>query len=302
MKIGHIIILTGLLCCSLKAGAQLSSVKNALQSISQGKKATVGIAVYDFERGDTLTLYNSIHFPMQSVYKVHLALAVLKKVDAGLLSLDQKIKISKQDLRPGTWSPLQKKFPEGNIELDLRDLLRYTISNSDNNTCDILFRLVGGPPEVNSYIHRLHVKDVHIAATELEMTKGWEVQYSNWSTPFAATALLYKAYRGHILSDSSLACLDRQLTISENAADRLKGKLPAAARVAHKTGTSDRNEAGLRAATNDIGVITTPGGKQYAIAVFVTDSKENDQVNAAMIADISKAVWDYFMEREKSAK
>ena len=75
--------------------------------------------------------------------------------------------------------------------------------------------------------------------------------------------------------------------------NRLKGQLPEGTAVAHKTGTSGR-EDNIMAAFNDIGIVTLPNGKHYAIAVFITNSKENDEINAAIIAEISKSVWEYF--------
>ena len=71
-----------------------------------------------------------------------------------------------------------------------------------------------------------------------------------------------------------------------------KGLLPSNTVVGHKTGSSDRNLKGVKMADNDAGVVITPGGKKYYIAVFVTDSSETDEENAAIIAHISRMVYD----------
>ena len=60
--------------------------------------------------------------------------------------------------------------------------------------------------------------------------------------------------------------------------------------VYHTTGSSDRNLKGVKMADNDAGVVIMPGGKKYYIAVFVTDSSETDEENAAIIAHISRMV------------
>ena len=44
-------------------------------------------------------------------------------------------------------------------------------------------------------------------------------------------------------------------------------------------------------ADNDAGIVIMPGGKKYYIAVFVTDSSETDEENAAIIT-ISRMVYD----------
>jgi beta-lactamase class A len=67
--------------------------------------------------------------------------------------------------------------------------------------------------------------------------------------------------------------------------------------VAHKTGSSGPNPEGITAAVNDIGIVTLPNGKHYAISVFISRSEENKVVNEGIIADISKIVWDYFVAK-----
>nr|AMP47713.1 classA [uncultured bacterium] len=80
---------------------------------------------------------------------------------------------------------------------------------------------------------------------------------------------------------------------------RLKGLLPDGTVVAHKTGSSDTNDKGITAATNDIGIITLPNGKHFAIAVYVSDSSEKSDVNEKIIAEICKSVWDYLIKGGK---
>ena len=40
-----------------------------------------------------------------------------------------------------------------------------------------------------------------------------------------------------------------------------------------------------------------PDGRSYSIAVFVMDSREDDRTNAAVIARISRLVYDYAARR-----
>ena len=107
--------------------AQINSLKHEIDEFLRTKHADVGVAVLDFESGDTLTAGNDKRYPMQSVYKFHLALAVLHHVDQGRLSLDREIAVTESDLIPDTWSPLREKYPDGNVELPLKDILAYTV-------------------------------------------------------------------------------------------------------------------------------------------------------------------------------
>lgn len=276
------------------APAQHTALRQKLEQIIAPYKATIGVAVLHIEDRDTLTINNTHHYPMQSVYKFPLAMAVLHQVDEGKLSLDQKIHIKKEDLRP-TWSPVREKYPKGNIDLTIADLLMYTVSHSDNNTCNLLFRLLQGPKNVEQYVHQLGIQNIAIATTEEEMAQQWDVQYTNWTEPFAMVQLLDAFYQRKHLSDTSSNFLMHIMTESANSPKRIKGLLPDGTVVAHKTGTSGTNEQGLTPASNDVGIITLPNGKHLAIAIFVSDSMEPGETNERIIADIAKTTFDYFV-------
>ena len=82
------------------------------------------------------------------------------------------------------------------------------------------------------------------------------------------------------------------MTETATGSNKLKGLLPSNTVVGHKTSSSDRNLKGVKMADNDAGIVIMPGGKKYYIAVFVTDSSETDERNAAIIAHISRMVYD----------
>lgn len=77
----------------------------------------------------------------------------------------------------------------------------------------------------------------------------------------------------------------------ETPTRRLQGDLPWGTGVAHKSGTSDVTD-GVAHATNDIGLIALPDGRQLAIAVFVTDSTADQTTRERVIARIGRAVYD----------
>jgi beta-lactamase class A len=101
------------------APAQQHDLRKSIQDIIRASGEKVAVAIMGLEDKDTLTVNGRSHCPMQSVYKLPLGMAVLKQVDLSILSLDQKIHITKKDLLPNTWSPLQKKYPEGNVDVPL---------------------------------------------------------------------------------------------------------------------------------------------------------------------------------------
>jgi beta-lactamase class A len=297
MKKLTLLVIIGLL--KITGFAQIDSLKHKIAQITVSKKADVGVAIYNFENNEICNINGNKYFPMQSVFKLHLALTVLNEVDRGKLSLNQKIEIKESDLRPVIYSPLREKYPKGNVSLSLQDVLYYSTSLSDNNACDILFRLIGGTKIVNNYIHRIGVGDVSIKATEEEMSKGWDVQFRNKTTPLSAIELLKKLQNGGILSQESYQLLWKMMAETPTGKMRLKANLPKGTVVVHKAGTSGRDGNGVSAAVNDIGIIILPNSTQIAICVFVTNSKEDNQANEKIIADIAKVTWDYYVTEHK---
>ncbi|MDZ7897283.1 MAG: class A beta-lactamase, subclass A2 [Arcicella sp.] len=274
--------------------AQLSTLKNKIQNITKDKKAIVGISILNLNGGDTLTFNNQHHFPMQSVFKFHLALTILDLVDKGKFTLNQPIFVKKSDMLSDLYSPMRDKYPAGNIRLPLSEIIKYTVSQSDNSGCDLLFKLIGGTEVANQYIHNLGINDLAIKNPEVEIQADWSIQYENWTTPTAATKLLESFYKKNILSKNSYDFLWKTMVETSTGLNKIKGKLPKEAIVAHKTGYSGANKEGMVAATNDIGMVVLPNGKKFAIALFVSDSMENEKTNDGIMADITKVVWDYY--------
>ena len=274
--------------------AQKANLKHDIEIISKEAKGIVGVGIMDLKTSETILLNEDHQFPMQSVFKFPLGMAVMDQVDKGKLSLSQKVHITKEDLNPKTWSPLQKKYPEGDVDVTIEDLLKYTVSQSDNNGCDILFRLVGGPAQVDKYVKGVGVKEMNIVATEDQMSKSWDVQYTNWCRPSGMLKLLDVFSRSQKLSKTSTDFLLKLLTETTTGPNRMKGLLPMDARVAHKTGTSGTNEKGILAAANDVGIMWLPNGKQIAVVVYVSETPVDEKTRDGVIAKITKAAWDYY--------
>ena len=281
------------LLISIFSFAQKAELKKEISKITEGKKATVAVSVLGI---DFPFQYNNNNaekkLPMQSVFKYHIALAVLDLVDQGKLSLDQKVFIKKSELLPNTWSPIREKNPEGNFEMPISELIEYSVAMSDNVGCDVLLRLIGGPKVVNDYIVSKGVKNTQIVYNEELMQSAWKNQYENYTTMKSATRLLKDFYKGKILSKKSTEFLLGVMYRTSTGLNKIVEQLPKSAKVAHKTGSSGKIDAGLTGAENDIAIITLPNGKTYAIAIFVSDSMETWEVNCKMISDISKVVFE----------
>lgn len=272
-----------------------TDLRQKLTEIISKHDAEIGISLRMIENNDSLTINGNLNAPMMSVFKYHIALAILDLVDKGKLSLNQQIFVRKTDLHTDTWSPMRDDYPEGNVYLTLDKILRYTVSDSDNNGCDILIDLVGGTKAIQDYIDKIGVKDFTIKVNEQQMST-LENCYLNTTTPIAMTDLLVDFYKGKILKKKSTKYLIQLMEQNSRGTTWMKGQLPKNTVVAHRTGISNLNDAGLRVAHNDVVIITLPNGKHFVLSIFQKNIKNQTQeISAQTMAELTKVVWDYYL-------
>lgn len=280
---------------SLAHAGDTAPLRAAIERIVAGKDAVVGVSIMSGDGMDTISFHGDRRFPLQSVFKFHIAAAVLQLIDQGRFALTDSIELRGAQLLPGLWSPLREEHPDGG-RFTIATLIRYSVAMSDNAACDALLRLTDGPAEVERFITKAGIADIAIALNEEEMQKDWEQMFRNWTTPKAATQalrLLYVNTNG-LLSSMSHRFLWTVMRETETGLKRLKGNLPPGTAVLHKTGSSGTNGQGITDAVNDIGVIVLPDGRHFYISVFVSRSKENSETNERIIAEIAKAAYDHF--------
>src|SRR5690348_10908908 len=126
----------------------------ALERIATEAHGHVGATLRLMETGESYGLNRADHFPMQSVYKLPIAMAVLH----ARIPLDQPVHIARTELVPAALhSPIRDQHPNGDFSMPLREVLRYAIAESDGTASDVLLRLVGGPDRVTAYLRELGI-------------------------------------------------------------------------------------------------------------------------------------------------
>lgn len=286
-----------LLTFKLSKAQSTEVLRQKIHQVLKGKSVTVGIAIRGVNPADTISINGNKHLPMQSVYKYHLAMAVLHQVDQGKFRLNEKITIDQKMVKSYShlWSPLRKKYPKG-AKITLAEILKYTVAWSDNLGCDLLFKMIGGPKVVESYMHKIGVKNIAIVHPEIKMQAKWKRQYKNWTTAKAANQVLRLFYENaeNLLTKKSYNFLLNVLKGTKTGKKSLRGLLPKETVVAHKTGHSGKNKKGLTGALNDIGIIFLPDNSYFYLSVLVSDSMESNKMNQKIIAEIAKLTWDHF--------
>ena len=267
-----------------------SSLASRFDQIAQKAQGRVGAAVMLIENGDCAGIRMEEKFPMASVFKLPVGMAVLHRIDQGRLALDRKVLVKKSDfVAAGNYSAVRDRYPEGNAEISVRELLRLMMVVSDGTACDVLLRLAGGPASVTEYLKSLGVNELVVAVSQKEMSVSRESQNRNWATPTGAVQLLRTLHQSPSISRSSRSLLLQFMAECETGPQRIRGLLPQGTVVSHKTGSLGAQ------ATNDVGIVTLPDGRKLAVAVFVSDSRAGETARERVIAEIARAAWDHYL-------
>lgn len=263
-----------------------------LNCLIKGKDAEVGIAIIKNEKEWIIGSKNKL--PMLSVFKYFVALKVLEKLEKENISLDKEIIINKNMIDENLYSPMLKDYTTFPFKISIANLLKYMISESDNNACDILIDYVGGINKVQKYVHSLGFDDIEISQTEADMNKDIEKQYLNKALTIDIARAMKFVRDKNILSDASRSFIDEIMINTTTGKDKLKAGLPQNITLAHKTGSSDRKQDSIKIADNDAGYVFLPNGDVYYTVVLIKDSKMSDEENAKLISEVSRITYKYF--------
>lgn len=297
----------------LPAMVAAQSLHEQIERQLDGCRAEVGVAVIIDSR-DTVTVNNGSQYPMMSVVKLYQALHVADWLSRRGLSVDTMIHVGLEEMRPDTWSPMRDEYPDGEVGLTVDELLRYTLQQSDNNACDVLFDRTGGPAATDRYIRSLGITDFAIGATEDDMHTDASRCMNNRTTPLSA-AVLMERFAGmcHVSNADAMpvvsvdvitdATANHKKTLSRiwqimtgcrTGQNRLALPLnDTGAVIAHKTGTGDCNTQGHPTGINDVGHVILPDGHHYSIAVFIKESSVSIEDTEKIIAGISRTVYKH---------
>ena len=265
-----------------------------VEKASEGKKADIGVAVaapgIHWQNADR-------KYPLLSVFKLHVAAAVLDKADKSHIPLEKAIQVAKTDMNRDLYSPMLQKYGPDRHDFSLRELLYYMVAESDNNACDILIKWLGGIKQVENYAHQIGLLQTEIVVDETGMNRDINLQYAN-RAPLEEIILLLR-----LIDEKKLfsAEIHRELAYimgkTATGADKIKKYLPPEVSVKHKTGSSSRLKNGIKIADNDVAIIQS-GAVKYYLAVMVSDSSESDKANAEIIAQISAAIYRILQAEE----
>lgn len=301
-----------------------AALAQRIAELGRGFDGRVGIAIQSVDRGWRTGWKADELYPQQSVSKFMVALTVMDRVDRGLLRFDQPVTLTRGDLTV-FHQPIRDKIlgKGGTYTTTLQALLIQALTQSDNTANDKLMRLAGGPDAVRGFIAGRRLGAIRFYNGERALQSRiagltWSDSYSlgdaffkardalplalrrrlferyiddpyDGAAPSALVDTLARLKRGELLQPASTA---RLLTIMSNTAtgkNRLRGGMKPGWTLAHKTGTG-QELGGVQAGYNDIGILTAPDGRSYAVAVMIKKTSTPLIVRMTLMNEVVRAV------------
>jgi beta-lactamase class A len=225
------------------------------------KGGRLGVAAINLASGRRLALDADARFAHCSVFKLPLVAAILARVDAGALLLDQRVRVAPADLLP--YAPVVRAHvAEG--ALSLATLCEAAMTVSDNAAANLLLPLVGGTAGLTRWARRLGDVVTRFDRSEPSLNTNLPGDPRDTTSPAAMLALMREVLAGDALLPASRERLAGWMAACATGGRRLRGGFPAAWRAGDRTGSGERG------AVNDVAVAwPTPGGPPLLVVAFV---------------------------------
>jgi beta-lactamase class A len=289
----------------------------------------VGISVSDVTQGWTASALGDETFPQQSVSKLWVALTVMQAVDDRRLSLDQSVVMGPED-RSVFYQPLASRIRSSRpLTITIADLLRHALIESDNSANDKLISEVGGAGVVTRVIADKGLHGLAVGGTERDVqtrTAGleWRPEYGQtWifkqaraalpddvrdqalatyltnppdgATPDGIVTALAALKRGELLSPASTDFMLQLMGEARTGQLRLRAAVAPGWSLAHKTGTGP-DWRGASVGINDVGLLTAPDGRTFAVAVMVRQTRQGPAARHRLMQGVARAVEAYWRD------
>lgn len=289
-------------------------------------KGQVGVAAKHLGNCMSVAVGDDGMYPPCSAVKMPLAVALLDKVDRGELKLTDTVEVRDAEMNP---VGIGEDFPYPGVALSVANLLEATITRSCNTSTDVLFRLVGGPAQVQAYLQRIGIGDFNVARTmrvalgvlheiplppdDVSMraylrgqpqevldarnrpNADFHHDQRDLCTPRAMLSLLVRLWKGDLLQPETRKLLLDVMSRTSTGVNRIRARLPQGVPFASKSGS------GAGAAV-DVGFLTLPEGRgTVALGAFVMGSPLTMAEREAVLADMGRLLYDYFVLATASA-
>jgi beta-lactamase class A len=270
-----------------------STTVRIARRVAQVKDAVVGVAFHDLETGDSLFINADDSYHAASTMKVPVLIELMRRVDAGGLSLDQGIPLVNQfgsivDGSPYSLDPADDSdssaYSRIGSRVPVRELIDRMITRSSNLATNALIELAHAD-RVNATAHSLGARNIKVLRG-VEDGKAFQAGLNNTTTARDLAVLLEGIERGTAASRSSCDTM-REILLRQEFNTEIPAGLPPGTKVAHKTGW-------ITGVLHDAAIVYPAGRKPYVLVVL-TRGIPDDKVARQLIADISRIVYTHAM-------
>ena len=274
-----------------RAGRLDSLAQSIDRRVREVKGAVVGVAFHDLVTGDTLYVNADDSFHAASTMKVPVMIELFRRIDAGTLSLDQRVRLENRfasivDGSSYALSPGDDSDSSAYLRLDslvtVRELIDRMITRSSNLATNALIELVGAR-QANETAHQLGARNIRVLRG-VEDDKAFRAGLNNTTTARDLAVLLEAIETGRAASRASCDSM-RAILLEQEFNDEIPAGLPPGVKVAHKTGW-------ITGVLHDAALVYPPNARPYVLVVLTRDIPD-EKVARALIADISRQVYAY---------
>jgi len=274
---------------TLRAQSLDVTLRSSLERrIAESGAEMVGLAVYDLETGESLSLHDQVRFHAASTMKVPVMMEIFRLIEQGELALTDRLLVKDQfaSIIDGSPYRLQAEsdsdgaiYREVGKEMTVRELVGRMITRSSNLATNLLIERVGAG-NVTKYMRRLGAEEIEVLRG-VEDTKAFQAGRNNTTTARDLQLLLRAiAEEKPVGREASAAMVEILLAQEFNSG--IPAGLPPGTRVAHKTGE-------IMAHNHDAAIVYAEGRRPYVLVILTRGIREREKSDA-LIADLTRLV------------
>ncbi len=248
---------------TVEKSGKMEELKKLITDYTSKLSGTYGVTYIDLATGEMVNVNDQVEYIAASTSKLPINMVLFKDLEAGKVSLDDKLVYKEEDLEYGTG--IIQKSPFG-TEYTVRETSKLSIRKSDNCGVNMIIRQVG-------------IENVRQYLVDL----GGKVYYGkkHRSCPYDMALVAQDLYSHYLNNETVYGELINNME-NTDWSDRIDAKLPPEIQVAHKIGNQTKT-------ANDVGIVFAK--HPYVLSIMTDNVDFGTACNN--IASLSKMIFDF---------
>lgn len=281
--------------------AEVSDLRWQIDSIFNATQGDFAIAFKDLSGSEDEILINEKEeFHAASTMKTPVMIEVFKQAAEGKFSLTDSLLVENEfkSIVDGSSFSLDitrdssdKIYSQLGQKKSIKDLMVDMIIHSSNLATNIIVELVDAK-QVTQTLREMGAKDIMVLRG-VEDIKAYDQGLNNTTTANDLMLIFEQLAKKEMVSKAaSEEMLEVLLRQTHN--NIIPALLPENVKVAHKTGS-------ITGVAHDSGIVILPNGEKYVL-VLLSKNMKNSEKGVAMMAQISRMIYDYVTVKNKVEK